>query len=48
MLAELREIEAKPPGQTRKERAFRLSLEGGIRMVESRVHWLDRAVDQRI
>jgi len=48
ILAELREIEAKPPGQTRKERAFRLSLEGGIRMVESRVHWLDWAVDQRI
>ena len=48
ILAELRETEAKPPGQTRKERAFRLSLEGGIRMVESRVHWLDWAVDQRI
>ena len=48
ILDELREIEAKPPGQTRKERAFRLSLEGGIRMVESRVEWCEWAAGQTI
>ncbi len=48
ILEELREIEAEPPGATRKDRAFRLSLDGGIRSVESRIEWLEWAVDQKI
>lgn len=48
ILDELREIDTKPQSRTRKGRAFQLSLEGGIRMVESRIEWLEWAVDQRI
>ena len=39
---------AEPPGGRAQERAFRLSLDGGIRMVESRIEWLEWAVEQRI
>ena len=48
LMDELQAIYAQPPGRTRKERAFRLSLEGGVRMVEARLQWLDRAVDEKI
>jgi PadR family transcriptional regulator, regulatory protein AphA len=46
LLAELREIEKEPAGARRKERAFRLSLEGGIRLVTNRIDWLDWAIDE--
>ena len=45
---ELQEISAQPPGRPRKDCAFRLTLEGGVRMVEARLQWLDWAVDQKI
>ena len=48
ILDELREIDTEPPESTRTGRAFRLSLDGGIRMVESRIEWLEWAVDQKI
>ncbi len=44
LLAELRAIEAEPAGESRKERAFRLALEGGIRVAEARVGWLEDAL----
>jgi PadR family transcriptional regulator, regulatory protein AphA len=48
IMDELREIETQPVGPTRKDRAFRLSLEGGIHMVDARIRWLDWAVEQTI
>ena len=48
LMDELQEISAQPPGRPRKDRAFRLTLEGGVRMVEARLQWLDWAVDQKI
>ena len=48
ILDELREIDTKPQSPTRTGRAFQLSLDGGIRMVESRIEWLEWAVDQPI
>lgn len=44
VLAELEEIEAEPPGATRKERAFRLALEDGLRLVRGRLEWVDDAL----
>jgi PadR family transcriptional regulator AphA len=41
---ELEAIRAEPPGRSRKKRAFRLSLEGGIRVVDARVEWLESAL----
>ena len=46
ILAELPEIERGAAGADRKERAFRLALEGGIRTLESRLAWLDWAIDE--
>jgi len=39
VLFELEAIGEEAPGPTRKEKAFRLALEGGIRTVEARVAW---------
>lgn len=44
VLAELQEIEAEPPGESRKERAFRLALEDGLRLVGGRLAWLETAL----
>jgi PadR family transcriptional regulator, regulatory protein AphA len=46
LLSELEEIRAQPPGTTRKERSFRLALEGGIRACRSRLEWVDWALEQ--
>jgi DNA-binding PadR family transcriptional regulator len=46
VLEELRAIESQPPGRSRKERAFRIALEGGIRAFETRIAWLDDAIKQ--
>jgi DNA-binding PadR family transcriptional regulator len=46
ILAELEAIRAEPVGTTRKQRAFRLALEGGIRTVEARLEWLEWALGQ--
>ena len=46
VLAELRSIESQPAGASRKERAFRIALEGGIRAFEARVAWLENAIEQ--
>ena len=42
-LAELERIKAGPRGPGRKEQAFGIALEGGIRGIESRLDWLDWA-----
>jgi PadR family transcriptional regulator, regulatory protein AphA len=39
-LIELREIEARPRGPGRKEQAFGIALEGGIRSIQTRLDWL--------
>ena len=39
-LAELEAIKAGPRGPGRKEQAFGIALEGGIRMIETRLEWL--------
>ena len=44
MRAELEEIRELPIDTSRKERAFRRSLEGGIRMSEARIEWLEWAL----
>jgi DNA-binding PadR family transcriptional regulator len=44
-LAELERIREEPAGTTRKERAFRLALEGGIAGIEARLRWLDAALE---
>jgi PadR family transcriptional regulator AphA len=46
ILEELETIRAAPRGSTRKERAFLLALEGGIRSTEARLEWLDWALEQ--
>jgi PadR family transcriptional regulator, regulatory protein AphA len=46
VLAELERIRAQPPGTTRKELAFRLALEGGIRTVQARLEWAEWALEQ--
>jgi DNA-binding PadR family transcriptional regulator len=43
-LGELREIEARPRGPGRKEEAFAIALEGGIRAIEARLEWLEWAL----
>ena len=45
-LARLEEIRQDPVGPGRKERAFRLSLEGGVRTVAARIEWLDWALEE--
>jgi PadR family transcriptional regulator, regulatory protein AphA len=46
ILDELERIRAEPTGRTRKARAFRIALEGGIRSAEARLAWLDWALDE--
>jgi DNA-binding PadR family transcriptional regulator len=48
ILDELEAIFAEPPGTTRKQRTYRLSLEGGIRTVRARIEWLDWALEQAL
>lgn len=45
---ELETIREQPPGRSRKERAFRLSLEGGIRVVDARIEWLEWALAEGV
>src|SRR5512134_144672 len=45
-LADLERIREEPAGTSRKERAFRLALEGGIAVVEARLAWIDAAVER--
>jgi PadR family transcriptional regulator, regulatory protein AphA len=42
-LDELEQIRARPRGPGRKEQAFGIALEGGIRTIEGRLEWLDWA-----
>jgi PadR family transcriptional regulator, regulatory protein AphA len=37
-------IQAEPTGHNKKARTFRIALEGGIRMVDARLSWLDDAI----
>jgi DNA-binding PadR family transcriptional regulator len=46
ILDELEEIRAEPAGTRRKELAFWLALEGGIRAVEARLGWAEWALEQ--
>jgi PadR family transcriptional regulator AphA len=46
VLDELHAIRAEPRGSTRKEYAFLLALEGGIRTTEARLEWLTWALEQ--
>ena len=46
MLAEFRRISEEPSGASKKARTFRIALEGGIRYAESRIEWLDWAIEQ--
>jgi len=46
MLAEFRRISEEPTGNNRKARTFRIALEGGLRYAESRLEWLDWAIEQ--
>jgi PadR family transcriptional regulator, regulatory protein AphA len=46
ILDELEAIRDAPRGATRKEHAFLLALEGGIRSTEARLDWLDWALEQ--
>jgi DNA-binding PadR family transcriptional regulator len=44
VLDEFRRIESEPTGSNKKARTFRIALEGGIRVVEARLGWLDDAI----
>jgi PadR family transcriptional regulator, regulatory protein AphA len=44
ILAELEAIGDEPPGTSRKERAFRLALEGGLTTVQARLDWIEHAI----
>lgn len=44
VLDELEGIQAEPTGSSRKARAFRIALEGGIATVGARLAWLDSAI----
>jgi PadR family transcriptional regulator AphA len=46
LLAELEKIREQPVGPSRKERAFRLALEGGIRAMTARLEWTEWALAQ--
>jgi PadR family transcriptional regulator, regulatory protein AphA len=46
ILDELEAIRAAPRGTNRKEHAFLLALEGGIRSTNARLEWLDWALEQ--
>ena len=45
-LEEFLRIRAEPTGHNKKARTLRIALEGGIRMVEARLGWLDDALDE--
>ena len=45
-LDELERIKAGPRGADRKEQAFGIALEGGIRMIDARLEWLEWAETQ--
>jgi len=45
-LEELERIKAGPRGADRKEQAFGIALEGGIRMIGARIEWLEWAEAQ--
>jgi PadR family transcriptional regulator AphA len=45
-LDELEAIRAGPRGPGRKEQAFGIALEGGIRSLETRLQWLDWAAEE--
>ena len=45
-LDELEQIKAGPRGEDRKEQAFGIALEGGIRMIDARLEWLEWAETQ--
>ena len=45
-LAELERIRSGPRGPGRKEQAFGIALEGGIRSIETRLEWLDWAENE--
>jgi DNA-binding PadR family transcriptional regulator len=47
-LDELESIKARPRGPGRKEQAFGIALEGGIRGIEARLEWLDWAVAELV
>jgi hypothetical protein len=44
VLEEFLRIQAEPTGDNKKARTLRIALEGGIRMVEARLAWLDDAL----
>ena len=46
ILGELEAIRDEPAGTSRKERAFRLALEGGLRSVRARLEWIEWAVGE--
>ena len=46
VLEEFLRIRAEPTGHNKKARTLRIALEGGIRMVEARLGWLDDALDE--
>jgi PadR family transcriptional regulator, regulatory protein AphA len=46
LLATFEAIREEPIGGTRKGRAFRLALEGGIRSTEARLEWIAWAIEQ--
>jgi PadR family transcriptional regulator, regulatory protein AphA len=46
VLDELEAIRSKPRGRSRKEHAYGLALEGGIRMTEARIDWLLWALEE--
>jgi PadR family transcriptional regulator AphA len=46
ILEELEAIRAEPRGPTRKEHAYLIALEGGIRSTETRLEWLAWALEQ--
>jgi DNA-binding PadR family transcriptional regulator len=43
VLEEYLRIRDEPTGDNRKARTYRIALEGGIRVVEARLHWLEWA-----
>jgi DNA-binding PadR family transcriptional regulator len=46
ILDEFERIREEPTGSGRKAKAFRIALEGGIRSVETRLGWVDWALEQ--
>lgn len=46
VLEELEAIRRQPPGTRRKELAYRLALEGGIRSAQARLDWIEWALEQ--